>query len=1085
MKKTIILVIILCLVSILEVHAKTLDNGEYVISSKKDLNKVIDLSGGLVKNGSNIQLYSFNDSKAQIWNIKYNDGYYTITTSKNTKYSLDIAGGLLRENSNVQLYSSNNTKAQRFKLIEDDKGYYSITTIDEKYALDLPGGKFNNGTNIQLYKNNKTDAQKYTITKNVTGAKTIADGIYEISTNNKLLSIENASIKNNNKVNAVDNSNLETQKWIVKYLNNGCYSLTSYSNKLFSLSAENKLLNSNIIITKNNTTYSKQWIIKDNNDGTYAIISKYNGYSLEYANNKVTTNTNQSKFTFTKLNIEEKKLPKGEYVISSSVDPNKVVDLSGGLIKNGSNIQLYSYNGTTAQHWLIEYKTGYYTITSAKNNKYSFDVAGGLFKNNSNVQLYSLNNTKAQRWDIIENEDGYYSILTTDDKFSIDLPGGKTNNGTNIQLYQSNYSNAQKYSITKEVIGKKTIEDGVYKIKTNNNVFTISNNNLILSQDNNSSTQKWLIKYLNNGYYSINSISNINTSINIVNGKKVPGSNVNVYSNNNTDSQKFVIKSNDDGTYSIIAKNSGLNLDSVNNNIELNKEMNISTQKFTLEEADFGEEILPSGTYFITTAVNKSSSLNVSNIVNNSNVFIYTNNSTSTEKWQFKYIGNGYYAILNNSNTNYALTAINETPSNVVISEYKNLNTQKWVVKKNSDSTYTILNKRYNAIDLAGAKTTNNTNISIYTNNNSTAQKFILYKTADGNSNKLSEDGYYFIASSTDENYVLESKDTSKISNGTNIQMNKKKSTKNQKWYLTYISNGYYTIASGVSNSFVLDISGASQNSGANIQAWVSNKSYAQQWLLKDNGDGTYSIVSNCGNLYLDSNGNTGNATANTYSNNSNQKFRLQKTRLENLVIDVSAHNGNIDWNNVKANAGIYGVIVRIAAGSQYEDSKLAYNISELKKLGIPYGIYIYSYAENQNGTVNELGGTYHEAQLEALRVISAIKKYDLNPTLGIYYDLEVWENGGNKNWNSTDYSHLIDNFNSVMDTNGYPDWKIYANLSMANSSLKPWQNRITWIAQWNDTCTYQSYYNVWQYTSKGTIPGIDGYVDLNIYFID
>ena len=55
----------------------------------------------------------------------------------------------------------------------------------------------------------------------------------------------------------------------------------------------------------------------------------------------------------------------------------------------------------------------------------------------------------------------------------------------------------------------------------------------------------------------------------------------------------------------------------------------------------------------------------------------------------------------------------------------------------------------------------------------------------------------------------------------------------------------------------------------------------------------------------------------------------------------------------------------------------------------------------------------------------------------------------------------------------------------MANSVLKPWQNKITWIAQWNNTCTYQSYYNVWQYTSKGTIPGINGNVDLNIYFID
>ena len=71
------------------------------------------------------------------------------------------------------------------------------------------------------------------------------------------------------------------------------------------------------------------------------------------------------------------------------------------------------------------------------------------------------------------------------------------------------------------------------------------------------------------------------------------------------------------------------------------------------------------------------------------------------------------------------------------------------------------------------------------------------------------------------------------------------------------------------------------------------------------------------------------------------------------------------------------------------------------------------------------------------------------------------------------------------MVENGYPNWRIYANLSMANSNLSPWRDRITWIAQWNDHCTYQSYYNIWQYTSNGSVPGINGRVDMNIYFID
>ena len=66
-------------------------------------------------------------------------------------------------------------------------------------------------------------------------------------------------------------------------------------------------------------------------------------------------------------------------------------------------------------------------------------------------------------------------------------------------------------------------------------------------------------------------------------------------------------------------------------------------------------------------------------------------------------------------------------------------------------------------------------------------------------------------------------------------------------------------------------------------------------------------------------------------------------------VIDVSAHQGVIDWNTVISQGGVDGVILRIAAGCEEEDAMLARNIAELHRLGIPYGIYIYSYAENKD----------------------------------------------------------------------------------------------------------------------------------------
>ena len=96
----------------------------------------------------------------------------------------------------------------------------------------------------------------------------------------------------------------------------------------------------------------------------------------------------------------------------------------------------------------------------------------------------------------------------------------------------------------------------------------------------------------------------------------------------------------------------------------------------------------------------------------------------------------------------------------------------------------------------------------------------------------------------------------------------------------------------------------------------------------------------------------------------------LQYSNIK-LIIDVSAWQGNIDWNQLWASGEIDGVILRIAAGAEVEDEMFATYISEIKRLGIPYGIYIYSYAEN-----------YEEGVIYANFTKNIINKYGLNPTL-------------------------------------------------------------------------------------------------------
>ena len=502
-------------------------------------------------------------------------------------------------------------------------------------------------------------------------------------------------------------------------------------------------------------------------------------------------------------------------------------------------------------------------------------------------------------------------------------------------------------------------------------------------------------------------------------------------------------------------------------------ENNSITQDFKINKLEnYGTKTVNDGYYFINSKLDNNRSIDISGgtIKDNQNVQLYTSNSTYAQKWFINYLENGYYNIKANKDEDYCLTNKN---NNIQINKCDNSSDQQWIIKESGNGYYSIVNENYSFVSVKNSSTSNGTNIDIENPTYSNAQIFKFIRTADGETKKLSSNGYYTISSSLDENYVVDLS-SANTTNGNNIHIYSQNGTKAQKWNFIHNSNGYYTISTGLDNNKRIDV--APNN---NVQIYSANSNYSEQWILKEAGDGYYYIISNSNGLYLEVNSNTAtnfaNIRVNEFTGAENQKFKITKTRLENVVIDVSAHNGNIDWATVKRDSGIYGAIVRISGGAQNEDTKLATNISALKQYNIPYGIYIYSYAEN-----------YDEGVYYGNWTNSIINKYNLNPTLGIYLDLE----------NSDSYNENI--LNSPIGTaiytditKGYvskvPNARIYANLNYANGILNtPYlRSKLTWIAQWESKCDYTEYYNLWQYTSKGSVPGINGNVDMSYYYID
>ena len=139
----------------------------------------------------------------------------------------------------------------------------------------------------------------------------------------------------------------------------------------------------------------------------------------------------------------------GTYIISSALNPNKVLDIDSGSRNGGAKLQLWDRNDSVAQKFKITYdKDGYYTIKALCSRKL-IDVPGSSNTSGTPLWQYSNNDTDAQKWYILPNNDGTYRIISKCNGMNVDVASAETKNGTNIQCYPSNGSDAQKFRFIK------------------------------------------------------------------------------------------------------------------------------------------------------------------------------------------------------------------------------------------------------------------------------------------------------------------------------------------------------------------------------------------------------------------------------------------------------------------------------------------------------------------------------------------------------------------------------------------------------------------------------------------------------------
>ena len=358
-------------------------------------------------------------------------------------------------------------------------------------------------------------------------------------------------------------------------------------------------------------------------------------------------------------------------------------------------------------------------------------------------------------------------------------------------------------------------------------------------------------------------------------------------------------------------------------------------------------------------------------------------------------------------------------------------------------------------------------------------------------------DGTYTIGLASNNNYVF---DVSYCSskNGTKIQLMNRNGNIAQLFRIKYEGNGEYTINTGASlyNSSVDILGGNTTN--ATINQWANNGLAPQRWKITKSGNGYVfrSVINE--NLVLDASGasNGASLTLATYNANDNtQKFTLTKGsgwlisgdrkyyfnengNKPEVGIDVSYHNGTIDWQKVKA-AGVEYAIIRCgyrgaSTGALVEDPYFEKNIKNATEAGVRVGVYFFTQAT-----------TPVEAVEEASMVLMLCNQYKIS--FPLYIDTEGA--GGNGRADGLDVetrTAVCTAFCETIENAGYTAG-VYASKNWLTGKLdaqklSPYS---VWLAQYSGKPSYQGTYDMWQYTSAGTVDGISTLVDFNVSYMD
>jgi N-acetylmuramoyl-L-alanine amidase len=683
--------------------------------------KALDVYGALARSGANVQQYAVNGSSAQWWQLVQDAGTtgrsgYLLRSALQGYFALDVSGGSLANGTNVQIWASNGTAAQRFTFVAlaDEKsdpwlasgvaklarehasdladGTYVISASGNvRSVLDVYAGSRQNGGNVQVWASNNTGVQRWVVSTYVASDGTPWRTVRNANSG-KVLDVAGARATAGTNVQQYASNNSDAQRWAIVSNGDGTLSLRS-------------ALGRNLVLDL--------WCGSTSN-GTNADVYTANGTAAQ-------------RFVFTTtspiaLASEGQIVRDGLYVIKAS--DGKAIDVPGASTANGQQLQTYVANGTQAQAFAINYdkSTGYYHVSNV-NSAAALDLDSGDVLPGGKVQqwtygsgnwnqlwilragangtysilspyanlalavsggkLTTVSLANAALWTLVQYElpAGMYQIANRGNGLVIDVPAASWATGTKIQTYASNGTIAQKWYL--RTVG--TSGSGAYTIQSVGSGKYLAPSGSTVAQVEYPQAAKWnmgfrpgvglvlteassgSLLYANpmlalgtgsdlanlgwrlastvldfSGEYELAPASNMSTRLDVAGASASDGANVDVYVSNGTKAQRWALSSDGDGWFAILSRNSGKALD-----------------------------------------------IDGASTLDGANVWQYSGNNTNAQRWLFK-IGDYGIVIKSALGTVLGVPAGTASGSNVFAQDESSLASQCWLLKSFPVASYLI-----------------------------------------------------------------------------------------------------------------------------------------------------------------------------------------------------------------------------------------------------------------------------------------------------------------------------------------------------------------------------------------------------------